>query len=329
MIKKKYIFSICFFYSFLFFFISLTSLYATKKPIREILLAGEITNPDNEISGMDWYKEQLYLLPENATDHLFIISKIQIKEYLLSNNPKAIIPKKIKLISPNYQSLIKGFDGFEAIAFTDNKVILSIEVKTKENNMTGYIAWGTCNSSTNELYFEKQSLKEVTTPIQIKNMAFESIVVHKNNAILLYEANGINLQKNVEHSKISLDDYSLSKIDGFNIEYRITDATTLDSDNRFWCINYFWPGEKDKLKPGKDIYLEKNSSNHSLESIERIIELKIKDEMISMSGAEPIQLFSNSDASRNWEGIVRYGKDSFLIVTDKYPRMILGLVENN
>ena len=329
MIKKEYIFSICFFYSFLFFFISFTSLYGTKKPIREILLAGEITNPDNEISGMDWYKEQLYLLPENATDHLFIISKIQIKEYLLSNNPKAIIPKKIKLISPNYQSLIKGFDGFEAIAFTDNNVILSIEVKTKENNMTGFIAWGTCNSSTNELYFEKQSLKEVTTPIQIKNMAFESIVVHKNNAILLYEANGINLQKNVEHSKISLDDYSLSKIDGFNIEYRITDATTLDSDNRFWCINYFWPGEKDKLKPGKDIYLEKNSSNHSLESIERIIELEIKDEMISMSGAEPIQIFSNSDASRNWEGIVRYGKDSFLIVTDKYPRMILGLVENN
>ena len=329
MIKKEYIFSICVFYSFLFFFISLNSLYATKKPIREILLAGEITNPDNEISGMDWYKEQLYLLPENATDHLFIISKKQIKEYLLSNNPKAITPKKIKLISPNYQSLIKGFDGFEAIAFTDDNVILSIEVKTKENNMTGYIAWGTCNFSTNELYFEKQSLKEVTTPIQIKNMAFESIVVHKNNAILLYEANGINLQKNVEHSKISLDDYSLSKIDGFNIEYRITDATALDSDNKFWCINYFWPGEKDKLKPGKDIYLEKVSSNHSLESIERIIELEIKDEMISMSGSEPIQLFSKSDSSRNWEGIVRYEKDSFLIVTDKYPRMILGLVENN
>ena len=81
MIKKEYIFSICFFYSFLFFFISPNNLYATNKPIREILLAGEITNPDNEISGMDWYKEQLYLLPENATDHLFIISKIQIKEY--------------------------------------------------------------------------------------------------------------------------------------------------------------------------------------------------------------------------------------------------------
>ena len=199
MIKKEYIFSICFFYFILFFFISLNSLYATKQPIREILLAGEITNPDNEISGMDWYKEQLYLLPENATDHLFIIPKRQIKEYLLSNNPKAIIPKKVKLISPDYQSLIKGFDGFEAIAFTDNNVILSLEVKTKNNNMTGYIAWGTCNPSTNELYFEKQSLKEVITPVQIKNMAFESIVIYENNAILLYEANGVNLQKNVEH----------------------------------------------------------------------------------------------------------------------------------
>ena len=81
MIKKKL--SVSLFYSFLFFFISLQSLYATRKSIREILLAGEITNPDNEISGMDWYKEQLYLLPENATDYLFIIPKKQIEEHLL------------------------------------------------------------------------------------------------------------------------------------------------------------------------------------------------------------------------------------------------------
>ena len=327
MIKKKL--SVSLFYSFLFFFISLQSLFATRKSIREILLAGEITNPDNEISGMDWYKEQLYLLPENATDYLFIIPKKQIEEHLLSDNPKAIIPKKIKLISPDYQSLIKGFDGFEAIAFKDDNVILSIEVKTKNNKMTGYIAWGTCNTKTNELYFEKQNLKEITTPIQVENMAFESIIIHKNNAILLYEANGVNLQKDIKHFKISLDDYSLSKIDGFNIEYRITDATTLDSNNKFWCINYFWPGEKDKLNPGKDIYLENNSRNDHLKSIERIIELEIKDEIILMSGADPIRLVSENDASRNWEGIVRYGKNSFLIVTDKYPKMILGLVKNN
>jgi hypothetical protein len=327
MIKKKINVSI--FYSFLFFLISLNNLYATKKSVREILLAGEITNPDNEISGMDWYKEQLYLLPENAIDHLFIIPKKQIQEYLLSKNPEAIIPKKIKLISPDYQSLINGFDGFEAIAFTDDNVILSIEVKTRNNNMTGYIAWGTCNPSTKELYFEKKNLKEVTTPIQIKNMAFESIIIHENDAILLYEANGENLQKNVKHSKISLDDYSLSKIDGFNVEYRITDATTLDSNNKFWCINYFWPGEKDKLKPGKDIYLEDHSNNNNLKSIERIIELEIKNGVISMTKTKPIQLFSENNASRNWEGIVRYGKNSFLVVTDKYPKMILGLVENN
>ena len=327
MIKKKINVSI--FYSFLFFLISLNNLYATKKSVREILLAGEITNPDNEISGMDWYKEQLYLLPENAIDHLFIIPKKQIQEYLLSKNPEAIIPKKIKLISPDYQSLINGFDGFEAIAFTDDNVILSIEVKTRNNNMTGYIAWGTCNPSTKELYFEKKNLKEVTTPIQIKNMAFESIIIHENDAILLYEANGENLQKNVKHSKISLDDYSLSKIDGFNVEYRITDATTLDSNNKFWCINYFWPGEKEKLKPGKDIYLENHSNNNNLKSIERIIELEIKNGVISMTKTKPIQLFSENNASRNWEGIVRYGKNSFLVVTDKYPKMILGLVENN
>jgi len=41
----------------------------------------------------------------------------------------------------------------------------------------------------------------------------------------------------------------------------------------------------------------------------------------------PIQLkLINDDNSRNWEGIVRFGDEGFIIVTDKFPSTILGFV---
>ncbi|HIB05739.1 MAG TPA: hypothetical protein EYO18_08470, partial [Candidatus Marinimicrobia bacterium] len=41
--------------------------------IRQISLSGLITNPKQEISGMDWYKDNLFLLPENLGGFLFMM----------------------------------------------------------------------------------------------------------------------------------------------------------------------------------------------------------------------------------------------------------------
>ena len=50
-------------------------LFGENKPIQEIELRGIITNPKQEISGMDWYNDNLFLLPENIGGYLFMVKK--------------------------------------------------------------------------------------------------------------------------------------------------------------------------------------------------------------------------------------------------------------
>ena len=114
-----------------------------------------------------------------------------------------------------------------------------------------------------------------------------------------------------------------------NIEYRITDATKIDVNNKFWSINYFWPGDKKLLKPGRDRILgrvREGRSHSNSDAVERLIEFEIEDNKIITSDKEPIQLVLDEKASRNWESIVRLDDKGLLIATDKYPKMILGFV---
>lgn len=326
MIKNIVLFS--FFLTYSLFF---SLLYSKETQIKEINLVGDILDPNNEISGMDWYKESLFLLPENINNYIFMIPRKRIQKYLLSKKNFPIHPKKISFSAPNYKNLIKGFEGFEAIAFFKNQVFILIETNFN-NHMSSYLAWGIIDPNTYQIYIKDENLIKIDTPIQINNMAYESIIIKDKMAILLYEANGVNLQKNVHHRIFSLDNYSVSKIKGFNLEYRITDATKLDLHNKFWCINYFWPGENNKLKP-ENVFKIKDSQkikvNKKLKTVEQLVECEVINDSIIRSKREPIQLKLENGTSRNWEGLVRYEKDSFLIVTDKYPRMILGFIQHN
>ena len=150
-----------------------------------------------------------------------------------------------------------------------------------------------------------------------------------NRAILIYEANGLFFQESVKQPVISLLDFSSTTIHFPNIEYRITDATRIDQNGRFWAINYFWPGDKKRLKPASDpiaATYENGKTHQNSDVVERLIEFEIKDKIIKFSDHVPIQLELEKDAPRNWEGIVRIDDKGFLIATDKHPKMILGFV---
>ena len=96
--------------------------------------------------------------------------------------------------------------------------------------------------------------------------------------------------------------------------------------NKFWAINYYWPGDKKNLKPSLD-KLSKNKKTNSDQTIERLVEFKIKRNSISLTKKKPINLILEEGNSRNWEAIVRFGESGFLIATDKYPRMILAYIK--
>ena len=113
------------------------------------------------------------------------------------------------------------------------------------------------------------------------------------------------------------------------LEYRLTDVTRLNDKNRFWGINYFWPGEKKSINPAKDSLMEKfhqGKSHSQSDAVERLVEFEIREGKIQFSGREPIQLVLDKEESRNWEAIARLDDKGFLIATDKHPRMILGFV---
>ena len=316
-------------YIFLYILFILSFLVSDEVEIKTIPLSGIITDPKQEISGLDWYKNNLILLPENLNGFIFFIPKDELTKSINSNNPNPILPKKNIFKTPNYSKTIKGFEGFESIAFYNDNFIVTIEAK--ENDiMKSYLAWGKINYKTLNMNIPKENLKELKTPIQIKNMTYESSLIYNKNVIFLYEANGKNLQPIINQPMLSLNDNSISRIKYPNIEYRITDVTRIDHNNNFWAINYFWPGDKKHLKPAEDLIKIKpniNNSHNKSETVERLIEFNISDQQIKFTNTKPIQLKLDNKNSRNWEGIVRFENKGFIIATDKYPKMILAFVE--
>ena len=298
-------------------------LFGGNNPIQEIELEGIITNPRQEISGMDWYNDNLFLLPENLGGYLFMVKKNEIQKQL-SLKKGSIKPIKTMFNTPDYSKSIPGFDGFEAIAFYENSIYVTIEAD-ENGEMVGYIAWGNIDPISYEITILEKNIQKISTPIQIDNLSYESIIRHENNLLLLYEANGSSLRKDPYQLLISLNDFSSKKIKGPNIEYRITDATKVRK-NKFWAINYYWPGDKKNLKPSLD-KLSKNKKTNSDQTIERLVEFKIKRNSISLTRKKPINLILEEGNSRNWEAIVRFGESGFLIATDKYPRMILAYIK--
>ncbi len=297
-------------------------------PYQDIPLSGLITNPKQEISSMDWYGNNLVLLPENLGGFLYMIPKSNLEVSLNSESPEPIKPDQPTFITPDYSKSIPGFEGLEAIAFNGNDFFTTLEAKDGKT-MRCFLAWGTIDPKTKEATIPEENLLELETPIQVKNMTFESLLVHDNDVIAFYEVHGMNLQKSVWQYQISTEDFSVSKLNFPNIEYRITDVSRLDKNNKFWAINYHWPGDTKRVKPAMDpiaiAFGEGESHNNSV-AVERIIELEIVDNKIQHSGREPIQLVLDKEYSRNWEGIVRLDEKGFLIATDKYPGMILGFV---
>ena len=309
--------------------VSSSLILCKEAKVQEIKLSGLITDKKQEISGMDWYQDRLFLLPENMGGFLFSISKGEIINAIKSGEKLPITPKKTRFKTPDYSSLIKGFDGFEAIAFNENKIYITIEAE-HDGEMVSYLVWGKIDSKSLEVVINEKDIQTIKTPIQLNNISFESILINDKDIVMIYEANGSNLRKNATQTVFSHKRNNTSQINFPNIEYRITDATRIDNDGRFWAINYFWPGDKKLLSPGKDNILDRvkqGSSHFKSDQIERLVEFQMNAGEILISDTKPIQLFLESDASRNWEAVARLDDKGLLIATDKHPRMILGYVQ--
>jgi len=301
--------------------------------ILEIPLPEPLNSRDAEISGMDWYGDKLVLLPQypsrfkqDGSSSLFYIEKADILSYIQNPTGEALTIHAIPFDEQGIQKTLKGFEGFEAIAFDGDHFFITVETKPG-SNMKGYLFRGDVGNGLSSLTLDAESYQEINPQADFSNSSDEAMIVFQDSIFTFYEANG---QKQNPNPVVHVFDFNLKAI-GLtsvpNVEYRVTDATRVDAEGYFWVMNYFYPGDK-HLKPEIDpiaaMYGEGPSHLES-ETVERLLKLHVSEAGIVLIDQAPIQfVLLPGDEARNWEGLVKLDELGFLVATDKFPKTILG-----
>ncbi|MFC1887822.1 hypothetical protein ACFLYK_03335 [Candidatus Cloacimonadota bacterium] len=313
--------------------LNLSAEYAYETTIMEIELKGSITDRNSELSGLTWYKDNLILLPQypnfpeyEGVGKIFYIHRNKLLEYIVGDVTIPLEPQEIELDLAKFNNTIPGFEGFEAILFIEDTVYLTIE--SEPDKVKGYIVRGKIAPDMSEIIPDSLFIVEIEPQADVPNACEESLISVDDKIISIYEANGKNINPHPVAHTLDLTTDSLNTIEFLNLEYRITDATEVDEKGRFWVINYFWPGEKEAYDPAADYIAEIygiGETHSQTEVVERLVELKYKNNRITSAGTPPVILQLDSEG-RNLEGLVRFEDLGFLICTDKFPKTILGFV---
>jgi hypothetical protein len=326
----------------------------TEKTVIEIDVTFPETAESPEMSGLAWYKDYLIILPQfphlfksDYEGKLFAIPKAQILSYLDDKKNKKAIPTAIEpqgidfIFDKKLLNQIEDFEGYEAVGFWGDRVFITIEA-SPPRQMMGYLVSGQITTgANNEMTITiNRKLIKIQPQACISNAAYETLVVTKEVVLIFYEGNGVNINASPLAYVYNHDLEFLHAIAFPHIEFRITDATALDTNNRFWCINYFWPDAKDKAgyDPAEDPIAKtygEGKTHKKSEIVERLVEFEYiepnnnKYPKIVLVNSPPIQmelLGADQNDARNWEGLVRLDNHGFLLITDEHPKTILGYI---
>lgn len=303
-----------------------------EQSVVSLPLTGPLADAKAEVSGLAWYEDNLVLLPqypnfsdEGSDGFLYTLPKAEILAYLDGTDKTELEPKPIKLIAPGLADQIPNFQGFESIGFSGSKVFLTIEAGDG-TDMQGYLISGTISADLSQLELDTTKLTLIPPQAVSENHTDESILVFEDRVVTFYEVIGEAVVADPVAHVFDFDLNSLGTIPMDNIEYRLTD-TALSTDNEFWGINYFFPGDTDLLPsidPIADVY-GNGKSNAGFEHLERLVKFVYSEDGITLAKTAPIPLVLTEDA-RNWEGLVVLDERGFLLATDKFPSTILGFV---
>lgn len=305
-------------------------------PVTILPLQGPLASSEAEISGMAWYRNYLILLPQfpkrmspKADGAIFAIPREQITGFLDGKRKGPLNPLEIPFVSSGVEKVIGGgFEGFEAIDFLDEQAFLAIEVN-RGDSMMGYLVSGHIAPDLSEFRLDPTSLARNPPQVNIGNLSDEALLVVGNRIFTLYEANGARVNRAPAAHMFDFLFNPEGTLAFPQIEYRITDATELDEQGRFWVINFNFSGDKILQTEQDPLAVEygEGPSHAKSQNVERLVELQLGHDGITLSGEPPLQLQLLGDiAPRNWEGLVRLEQRGFLLVTDKYPMTFLGFV---
>jgi hypothetical protein len=324
-----------------------------ERAVRQLPLSGPLAKANAEVSGLAWHGDDLVLLPQHPfrmsgrADEglLFAISKAEIDAVLSGRRDGPLRPRPIALLAPELEARSPVYQGCEALAFADGNAYLVTEAvaDAETGAMRGYLFAGRLRGDT--LRLDTRRRAELPPQTTAGNMAYEALLAAPDRLVALYEANGRNVNTRPRAFVFSPALQPLRSLRFPPVEYRLTDATALDADNRFWVMNYFFPGEKNKLVPAFDSLAREQSTREQSTSpqrppsarrdatpglVERLVEYRLGADGLRRTSAPPLRLSLQPGVPRNWEGLVRLHSEAygpgFLLITDQYPETMLGFV---
>ncbi len=285
-------------------------------------LKGALLDPKAETSGATWHQGHLLLMPQypdwSNEERLHPAAVFAIPEQDLVNairaaqagEPQPMTPREIELKGLEACVSLPGYEGFEAIATQGDTAFLSIEAR-HEQSMRSYLVKGRLRdfqSSNPSLELDCANYRQVDTPVNLRNMSFESLLISGDTLYLFYEANGRNVNPTPQGLLFDLDLNPTGSLPFPPLEYRISDVsnleTTEDTPPRqyFWGMNFFWPGERKLLNPADDPIAAtwgRGTTHAASEVVERLLRFELTDAGVQLTQQPPIQI-SLGILPRNW-----------------------------
>ncbi len=303
-------------------------------PVLKIPLSGPPGDRRAELSGLAWYGDQLIILPqfpdfngEEDGGFIYALPKSEILAFLDGQNDQPLAPRPVPFVAPDLEERVAGFEGYEAIAFSDEAAYLTIEARN-DGAMLGYIVRGRMAQGLAGLILDPSTLAVITPQTDTPNIAEEGLFVAEQLVGVIHELNGAKVNPTPVVHLFDLDLAPLGVVALPNVPFRVTDASAVDAGGRFWAINYFYPGSDEVL----DVFgtpeggASSDQAWPAWQGLGRLLEFQFSPSGITPAGTAPIPLEVNLGDIHNWEGLARLDDRGFLLVSDEIPDSTLGFV---
>lgn len=273
-----------------------------------------------EVSALAWHGDALWLVPqypsryarEGGLGALLSIPRARIEAYLDRRETSAIEPSRVA-VDLGAASSVDGYEGIEALVVQGDRAWACVEVQVSAERSRSFVIAGRISAAGLRFDDARVDLEPLAA---LPNTGYEALLDTPQGLAAVFESNGAVIESEPAATLIPRDLQGATTRVGFpRVEYRITDATTLDARGRFWAVNYYFPG---------DYFLNAGDAPF-VDTVERLIEFQWSPEGVSRTERAPIALRRGS-RPRNWEGIARLPGRGLLVVTDEWPDTLLALV---
>ena len=303
-------------------------------PLNEIEVFGRLARPDAAISSMAWFGDQLVLLPRfpirfvQGGDRgvIFVLRQDQLLGALEQQRQDPIITSEVAFEAPGLEAAVPGYEGFEAIAFRNFEVFLT--VKAIVDGVTkAYLFKGELSGDLRTLSVDVAGKVALPDPPPGLPVGYEALAISEGRAIALPGINGVDFVRAPSAPVLSAADLSAQDpVPMAPLGLRLADVTTVDLDGTFWAINRRGSDE-DELEPSPDPLIQRYGevgSHLETDAVERLVQLRLGEQGVEIVERPPI-LVSLGDRNRRWEAVVRLGSEGFLLMTSS-PTVVLGFL---